>query len=212
MPLALFRFFLAALATLALAAGCGSTQVRQRWSDPADSAGPPRKLAVFVAVDDPRIRHMAEDLAARAIPRPTAAAAGHTLGLPPQPEDGAVRERLAEAGFDAALVARLVSRDTTRREVPPQTYVGPDPLAWPYFHRPWYPYYFGYPYVYTSPGYVVETTHVVVESQLYRLPGSRPVWSAVTDSIDPPSSIELVEELIRVLTRELQEARLLPPS
>lgn len=215
MPLALSRILLlAALAALsALLAGCGSTQVRQRWSDPSDRAGPPKKTAIIVLADDAPLEHMAESQLARGLPRALGATAGHALGLEPgsDPAQAPTRKQLASQGFDAALVARWVSRDTSFQAVPPQ----PMFAAGPYYGGPFFPYYGyypAYPNVYFTPGYLVATTHVVVETQLHRLPGGQPVWSTITDTEDPPSPAALVEELIRVLTRELEKAGLLPPS
>ena len=43
-----------------------------------------------------------------------------------------------------------------------------------------------------------------------RLPEGRPVWTAVSESFNPASSSEVVEDLIRVIGRRLRSEGLLP--
>ncbi len=206
------RLLLMALAT-ALLSACASTTIRNSWIDPIDTAGPPKKLAVFVAVTDDNVRRMAEDLTVRSLPPEVGAVPAYTLALDPALPEDALRERLAPMGFDAALVSRLVSDDTTEQYVPPQTQFMPDPLfigLRPY-HRSFYAYY-PVAYTYTTPGYTATTRHVVVDTVLYRLPAGKPVWSALTESVNPESSVQLVEELIDTLSDEMRDRGLLPAA
>ena len=64
-----------------------------------------------------------------------------------------------------------------------------------------------YPYAYT-----VEDTRVIVETLLYRLPEGRPVWTAVSETANPRSSLQVVDELIRILGARLSADGLLPPT
>lgn len=199
-----------------LLAGCATSTIQSSWRDTSTPAVAPRRIAVFVsAKDDENLRKMAENRIVQRMPRSVQATAGHVLDLEPKPEADSVRRRLIEGGFDSALVARLVSVDKTQTVVPPQTQFGPDPWFWrmgPYY-RPYYsPFFSYYPYTYEAPGYTIDTTRVVVETLLYRLPDAKPVWSAVTESVNPESSIRLVDELIDLLGKRLRDEGLLPPN
>ena len=197
----------------ALLTGCATTTIRNSWIDATDRSGPPKKLAVFVAVTDENVRRMAETQAAGSLAPGVEAIAAHRLEIAPDLDEKALRERLAPEGFDAALVSRLVSVDTSEQYVPPQTHFMPDPLfigLRPY-HRSFYAYY-PFAYTYTTPGYTATTQRVVVDTVLYRLPEGRPVWSAVTETIDPESSAQLVSELIETLGKELRTHGLLPAA
>lgn len=201
---------------LLLLAGCANSTIKSSWRDSSAPATVPHKMAVFVSVkDDENLRKMAENRIAQRMPRSVQATAGHLLELQPSPEADSVRRRLIDDGFDSALVARLVSVDKTQTVVPPQTRFGPDPMFWrigPYY-RPYYsPFFTYYPYTYETPGYTVETTRIVVETLLYRLPDTKPIWSAVTESVNPESSIRLVDELIELLGKRLKDEGLLPPG
>lgn len=203
------RLALLLLATLFVLAGCGGmTTIKTSWRDGGDTAGAPRKLAVFVAVSDENLRKMAENRVVQSLQPALPAQAAHQLGLAPQLEQAEVRGRLVEAGFDAVLMARLVSVDKTQRLLPAQDPLLYQPLFWgrhPYF----YPFSPLYPFYATKPQ-VVEDTRVIVETLLYRLPEGRPVWTAVSESFNPASSSEVVEDLIRVIGRRLRSEGLLP--
>lgn len=204
------RLILTLLATLFVLAGCGGiSTIKTSWRDGADTAGTPRKLAVFVVVQDDNLRRMAENRIVQSLQPGIAAQAAHQLGLAPQLETPDVRTRLVEAGFDAALLARLVSVDKTQTLVPAQAPFLPEPFLWrrgPYPYAPLYPF---YPYVYATPQ-VVENTRVIVETLLYRLPEGKPVWTAVSESFNPASSSEVVEDLIPLIGKRLRNEGLLP--
>lgn len=196
-------------ATLMLAA-CAATTIKSSWRDDTDTAGPPHEIVVFVAVKDDNLRRMAEDQLAQSLPAGMRPTAGHLLDLDPRLEVATVRQRLIDGGFDAALVARLVSVDKSQSVVPAQTYFMTDPLFWGVGprYRSFYSY---YPYAYTTPAYTVEDTRVVVETLLYRLPEGRPVWTAVSESLNPRSSLQVVEELVELIGKKLRAEGLLPP-
>ncbi len=203
------KHIIALVATGFLLTGCASSTLKSTWRDDTDSGAMPRKLVVFVAVKDDNLRRMAENRVLQSIPPGTSATAGHMLELDPSLEAAEVRTRLTQQGFDAALLSRLVSVDKSQVVVPPQTQFAHDPL----FRRfgPRYgSFYSFYPYVYTTPGYTLENTTVVVETLLYRLPEGKPVWTAVSETLNPRSSAQVVEELIKLLGGKLQSEGLLP--
>jgi len=207
------RLILTLLAALFVLAGCGGmSTIKTSWRDGADTVGPPRKLAVFIAVKDDNLRRMAENRVAQSLQPGVAALAAHQLGLEAQLDTPEVRTRLTEAGFDAALLARLVSVDKTQSLIPPQPPFLAEPFLWrrgPYPYSPFYPFHPFYPYAYMAPQ-VIEDTRVIVETLLYRLPEGKPVWSAVSESFNPASSSEVVEDLIQLIGKRLRDEGLMP--
>ncbi|MBK6653249.1 hypothetical protein [Zoogloea sp.] len=192
-----------------LLAGCASSTLRSTWRDETDLGTTPRKLVVFVSVKDDNLRRMAENRVLQSIPPGTSATAGHTLNLDPKLETEEVRARLKEQGFDAALLSRLVSVDKSQTVVPAQTQYAYDPMFRRFGPR-FGSFYSFYPYVYTTPAYTVDNTTVVVETLLYRLPEGKPVWTAVSETLNPRSSAQVVEELITLVGGKLKSEGLLP--
>ena len=198
-------------------ASCGGTTLREAWRDPQYTGGPLRKIAVFAVVRDDAVRRFAEDLVIRNLPAGTQAVAGYTIFPGLDVDKTAVRDRLVADGFDGALVARLVALLGERKVQAPQTQVAPQA---PFFegvgfYDPSSPtaslpdYYAHATRQATSPGYTVEASKVVVEVQLYTLPAGKPVWSGITDSMDPASREELVERISEVVGRRLRSEGLL---
>ncbi len=151
------------------------------------------------------MRGFAENQAVHSLPAGTAGVASHTLFEQAAPDMQKLRARLEQEGFDGALVSRLVSVDKTRIYHPPQVQYLPDP--WPSYRS----FYWYYPWVYSyaTPGYTTEQTKVIVETMLYRLPDGRSVWSAVSETVNPDSTLALVDELIRILGRALRDEGLI---
>lgn len=191
-----------------LFSGCASTRMVSTWRAP-DHAGPPlAKIAVFVLNADENLRRFAEDQTVRSLPPGTSGLASYRLFEKPEQNIETVKGRLAKDGFDGVLMARTVSVDKTTQYVPAQTYpvpIGPI-LARPFINARtldvYYPYVWGYSYQ-TTPAYSAELTTIVVETVLYRLPDGQAVWSGVSETRNPESKLEMVQDLVGLVERQL---------
>lgn len=194
-----------------LLAGCASTEIKSTWRAPDDQGAPIAKVAVLMLETDENLRRFAEDQMVRSLPGSTRGVASYTLFEKPEADVGKLKDRLNQQGFDAVLVTRTVSVDKTRTQVPPTTQLMPTgPLLLPttrlstdgktldtYYSHAW-----GYTYQ-TTPGYTAHLTTIVVESVLYRLPQGSAVWSAVTETHNPNSKADMVQDLVRLVEKEL---------
>jgi hypothetical protein len=199
--------WLFALATVL--AACATTHVASTWRDPQDKAEPVTKLIVFAAAKDDAIRRLAENRAVQSLPRGTVGVPSYTLFAKLDIDEAKIRERLNKEGFDGALISRPVSVDRSKEYIPPQTHIVQP--YWGYSYAPYYRSFYSYypqAYAYITPGYVSESTRYVVETLLYRLPEGKPVWSAVSETFNPKSSIAMVSEVVRLVGEELRRNRL----
>jgi len=204
------RRLLLALATLLILGGCASTQLASTWKDPNDKAVPMKRIAIFAATSDDAIRRLAETRAVHSLPPGTTGVPSFTLFDKPEKDVDKVKARLIKEGFDGALISHLVSYDKSETYVPPQVQIAQPYPAYAYspYYRSFYHYY-PYAYTYVTPGYVAQTKRYLVESLLYRLPDGKPIWSAVSETVNPESKIVLVNEIVRVVTDELRKQKLL---
>ncbi len=202
---------------------CGGTTLRDVWRDPQYRGGPLKKIAVLVVDRDENRRRMAEDLIVENLPHGTQAVAGYRIfgPLDASPDKAKIRDRLVAEGFDGALVARLVGIIQKESPEPSQTDPAPASPQFPSFYVPGGSYDLRYPgaefpdfygHAVTSPGYPKESTDVVVETQLFVLPGGKPIWRGVTDSMNPDSREALVERITDVVGRRLRSEGLLGSS
>ncbi len=204
------NLLLPALAAAVLLLGaCTDTRLSSTWTNPQYNGAPMTKTAVIVIAKDENIRRYAEDEMVRRLPKGTVGVAGHTMfDKPEQAKVDVVRDKLTQDGFDSVLVSRLVSMDKTQTYVPPETYTAKG-VPPPYYAS--FPGYYAQNYnmVYTTPGYTVENTEVVVETLLYRLPDGMLVWSGTTRSLNPQSKSELAQAITYLIGDELKQNRLL---
>lgn len=202
---------LPSLGVLLLLAGCASTEIKSTWRAPDDQGAPIAKVAVLMLEADENLRRFAEDQMVRSLPGSTRGVAAYTLFEKPEADVGKLKDKLNQQGFDAVLITRTVSVDKTKTQVPPSTQMVPTgPLLLPttrlstdgktldtYYSHAW-----GYTYQ-TTPGYTAQLTTIVVESVLYRLPQGAAVWSAVTETHNPHSKADMVQDLVRLVEKEL---------
>lgn len=196
------------IAVTLLLGACASTTLTSSWKNPEYSGPPLTKIAVFVLAKDENIRRFAEDQMVQKMPKGAVGVAGYRMFDKPEEDKEKVRARLVKEGFDGALVSRLVAMDKAQTYVPPQTYVAP---VGPYGGvRPYYGSFYGYygsaySTAYTTPGYTVETTTVVVETMLYKLSDDKPVWSGTTQTLNPQSKPEMVQAITDLVETELNK-------
>lgn len=192
---------------LALLSGCVSTQLKSSWRAGDDQGPKLRKVAVFMLTSDENVRRFAEDQMVRSLPKGTKGTAGYSLFDKPESNIETIREKLQEKGFDSILMARTVSVDKTQHQVPPTTQVVPtgpllvgvgDPKSLDVYYR----HVWGYTYQ-TTPGYLADLTTIVIETVLYRLPSGQAVWSAVSETRNPTSQADMVQELVVLIDKQL---------
>lgn len=189
--------FLACALGLAVAA-CASTKMTSTWRDPALGPLQFRKVVGIALTANPTVRRLAEDEFVRAV-GPDRGIAGYTLVSDEELADrDRVRARLEAAGVDGAVVYRLAAVEERQRWVPPTTYGG----LWTYW---------GWASPQTlSPGYLTTDQLVQVETTLYAVADARLVWAGRSQTFNPASVEQLIDEVVRVTVAELRTEQLLP--
>jgi hypothetical protein len=177
---------LAAIASLMLIAGCGSTQLVNLWKDPSYQATPLKKIMIIAMRKDQLNRRMWEDAFVSALKEDKAVAIAipsYQLFPNEVPDTLEVREKTKEEGFDGVLVVARVGRDTLKTDVP--GYITEEPVT--IYSYWWNTYVTRYESVY-HPGYTETQTQVSVRTDLLLAQeNGRLVWSGTSEEIDPSS-------------------------
>jgi len=194
------RFLLGGVAICCawLLASCASTQMTSAWRDSQYTGGPLKKIAVIVVNKDDAARRMVEDETARSL------AGGRTQVVPSYTvmeklvkDETAIKNTLLAHGFDGVLVGRLAALVQDKTYRPPATYVT-------------FAGYYGQAYaVEYDPGYTRVDTRAVVETVLYKLPETKPIWTGTTESMNPNSRGEVVEKIGQLIGKELRSEKLI---
>jgi hypothetical protein len=181
----------------ALGGGCASTQITSAWSDPGLASVPFRKVLVAFQHRDPALRATLERRMAAEIP---GAVPAHAIFSDEEVRDVVkVRGRLREQGFDSSVVMRIVAVERDVRYVPGSFHPAP-------FHRGFYGYWgYGWAMAY-DPGYYRLDRTVVIATNVYSVADDKLVWASESETFNPASIREAVDEVVRVTSKATGEA------
>ena len=186
------------LVAIALLPGCTATRVTSVWKDPAIGPIQFHKVVGIAMSQDAALRRLAEDEFVRAVGVPTAEAGYSVVPDAEMQDKDKVRARVEAAGFDGAVVFRVVKVESEERWVPP-TYYGD---AWGYWG-------FAAPMVY-QPGYLTTDRTVSVETNAYQVQGARLVWAAHSDTMNPNDARQLISEVVDATVSAMRKDGILP--
>ena len=193
------RTHLRSLAVLALvAAACSSTKLTSVYADKSFAGQPFDKLLVvgLGASEGGRAAFenaVADKLAAQGV---LGVASGNVLVAMEDVSRESVTGWVETDGYDAVLVTRLVDVKKETSYKPP-TYTD------------FYGYWGSYGSYVTSPGYVLETTTLLVETTLFDASTGKVVYSAESETFQPRSRDAMIHDLVPLLVGDLTQRGML---
>ena len=196
----------AALFSLILVSSCTSTKITSVWMDSKKAGSSFNDILVIGIAEEEHNRRLFEEQFANQL-RAAGVESEVSYTILPQGIDinrDTVASAIEGKDIDAVIVTHLVAveEETVYRQ-------NMD-------YRPSYGYYNGlysyYPHVHNyvhQPGYY--TTHEVVklETNLYEVTSEDLVWSAQSRSFAPESAKEVIDELVNLVIKDLQEKGLI---
>jgi hypothetical protein len=180
-------------AALGLAA-CSTTQTLSVWKKPGIGSLAFNRVAVLVPSQDESVRRQIEDRVSADLPAVQAQPGYRTLPGPLSTNREALRQTLAQAGFDGAIVIRIASVDKEATYVPGgMTYYAFG--AWPLY----------------DPGFVSVDTYVRVQTSIYSVPDGDLLFSVTSRTANPPDLGDLIDETVTAVREQLQKQGLVAP-
>lgn len=199
---------LALVGVALVASACAGTKWVNTWTEPAAAGRAPLKKVLVIGMSaDLANRKAFEDAMVSALQGHKLQATQSMQVLPEgQVSEDVLRAKVKEGGYDGVLITRLVSVDEQTDYVPPTGGVVAGGYGWgPY----WSGYGGWYSTVY-SPGYLVNTTVVRLQTRLWVAEGEgKPVWTGVSESVDPTSVKTVSNELSYMVASELDKQGLI---
>lgn len=187
----------------------GKTKLITSWKNPEYSGPPFHRILVLGMSAKPGVRADFEDALSQLVARPgLEAVPGNSILLRPEGTKldlDYLKEQVKAFKIDSVIVSRLVKVDKNVTYIPGQPYV-----PYPYY-RSFYGYYGTlYPVVYT-PDYLSEETTVRVETNVYAVSSSEGelVWTGVSDTFNPSSADKVIQQLSKLIVKELQKENVL---
>jgi hypothetical protein len=179
------------------------------WKNPDYSGQKRHRVLVIGMSENPEIRlDFEDDLSSaiandglEAVPGNSILFRPHSAELEPDYLKGQIRD----FKIDAILVSRLVKVDKKTTYVPGHSYVVPYT-----YYGSFYGYYGAvYRQVYT-PDYLREDTTVRVETNFYAAtPPNELIWTGTSDSFNPKLAKKVIDELVKLIVKELTKQNLL---
>jgi len=186
---------------LVFCAGCGpTTLIRDSWRDPAlNPAGLKFKKVLMIGImKDETSRRAAEDRLVQLIQRGAVQAIpSYSILTDAELKDAEqARAKIAEQGFDGAIVMRLAR---TEQQVTWSHGIAGDPYAhfWGYYRWGW-----GMAF---DPGYLVTEASVHVETMVYSVSDDKLVWASLSESFYPTDTVSLVTDVARAVHKKLKD-------
>ena len=196
------RVRLAVLACAAVAAvACASTHLNSVYVAPDYAGGPFDRLMIVGLAPTEGGRVQYENAFADKLVSLGAVGIG-SAGVFPERDQltrDTVKAWVRDSNIRGVLVTRVQHVKREQRYVPPTT-------TWDLYG------YYGYwapTAAVSTPGYVVEETTVILETSLFDASKGTLVYTAVSETFQPSSRKEIIEEVVGALTKDLQERGLL---
>lgn len=177
---------------LAILAACASTRLVNVWTDPSLKATKFTNVMALVISKDEVARRIGEDTLVLALAPTRAICAYRILSDAELRDKDRSRQALKAIGVDGVITMRMVDAQQQTTVVP-----GAYPGFWGYYG-------WAYPMAY-SPGYLVTNTIVRVETKVYALESDKLVWAAVSDTFNPASARDLVDDVARTVAADLKK-------
>ena len=187
---------------LTCGSGCETTTLSTTWRDPTVKTLESKRVVAVVLNSSPAERRAQEDTLATNITQTTVVPSYLTIPDEVLADRPKVIQKIINAGFDAAIVLRLVD---TRHET---VYVPPSVSSW---HHGWGWYgYGGYDSYHVNPGYTATDTFVRAEISLYEVPSGKLVWAGASETMNPADARAFAKDVLKAGVKELRKQKMLP--
>jgi len=196
------KYALAAIALLASA--CATTKWVNTWTEPAAAGRAPLKKVLVIGMSaDMAKRRAFEDALVAALQGQKVQATPSTQVLPEgEVGEDDLKAKVREGGYDGVVITRLISVDETTDYVPPSSGVVVGGYGW----GPYYGAYGGWYGTVYSPGYLVNSTVVRLQTRLWAAEGEgKPLWTGVSESVDPTDVKAVSKEISFMIAKELDK-------
>lgn len=187
-----------------LASACATTKWVNTWTEPAAAGRAPLKKVLVIGMSADMANRRAWEEAMVTSLKGYKVEATQSAQVLPEGEvaEDVLRAKVKEGGYDGVVITRLISVDEKTDYVPPSTGVVAGGYGW----GPYYGAYGGWYGTVYSPGYLVNSTVVRLQTRLWTTEGEgKPLWTGVSESIDPSEVKSLSKEISFMITKELDK-------
>jgi hypothetical protein len=178
-------------------AGCDKTKLIDSWADPNAADYRFTKPIVVVFIDHEEIRETAEEAIVRNVEKVQAYPSYIVLQEGELKDTEKAKARLREDGYDGAIVLRLLGiEDRTSYSA------APSPLSYQSYYDYYNTAWLGAAY---TKSYINEERIIRLETALFSITDDKPLWVGVSESKNPETVSNLIDEIAEVIGKELRK-------
>lgn len=204
------------LACITLLASCATTKTTLdvTWDDPNHSATHINKILIIGISHDEGVRMAFENDLKKHLEKTGVEVVTRTnnMNITNETDKETIQKEFSGQGIDAVLVSRLVAVDNETKYIPgrtdyiPTNYYGGGLYGFngPHgYYGDFYGYYAPTYQTVHTPGYLKNTKVVRIEINVYETENSKLIWSAVSKTFDPKSTIDTINSLNNAISSQL---------
>lgn len=181
---------------------CATTQLTNKWVDASFQGKPVSDVLVIAVTVEESTRRSFEGKFVQQLENAGVNAVSCESAIPVSAGEKIEKELVLQAvrkcGSDAVLITHLVGVEKKQIYHPPHYYGG----FYGYYdrvHRNVY-----------SPGYYTTHTLVKLETTLWDVKSEQPIWSGQSESWNPTSDKEMIDDVIALVIEDLKKNGILP--
>lgn len=202
------RFVKLSAAVLCVAAvSCGtSSQLVQRWSDPAYTGKPGESMVVIALSNTERTVKTWEgafSTVLRAV-KVNPIAGSTVLPAGTAADEATLKEAVKTTNADLVALTRLVSVDKEQTYVPGSAYYTPAPAAYGF-----YGYYYSSYAMVSTPGYYQTDKIYSVETNVYDLKTEKLIWSGMTETLNPETGQDAANSIAQTIVDDMIASKII---
>jgi hypothetical protein len=182
-----------------LMSSCSSTRIISSWRDPNQQIHPSdwNKVLVVALLQSETNRRRAEDEMVTYLHGKGITSYSYLNKEIDPKNDEAIRSKIKNDGFDAAITMRLIDVDKEKIYTPRQHYM------YPVYYNSFSRYYYRGWVHYSTPGYYTVTKKFIIETIIYSIPEDKIIWSGITETYDPEGVEKLTDEIAFVIRKKM---------
>ncbi|MBU0768135.1 MAG: hypothetical protein KJ687_03455 [Proteobacteria bacterium] len=197
------KWFVCVVFSSAFIIACAGTKLTHTWLDETYHGKPVSDILVIAVTHKEDKRRSFEDkfVAQLKVSGVEAVSSSDVIPIPADLElkKEAILKAVNKFKNDAVIITHLVGVEEKESYTPPEQ------------DRGGYYDHYGWAYGYThKPGYYRTHTLVRLATHLYDVKTEKLIWSGESESLDPGSTNQIIEDVIKVLIKDLQKNKLLP--
>jgi hypothetical protein len=195
------------ISVMILLGACATTKLTNTWVDETYRGSPVSDILVIGVTDEETTRRSYENRFVKRLEAigVEAVSSADAIRIPANKklDKEVILQAVNKYKNDAVLITHLVGVDKKEVYTPPTYSVHPGGFYGYYGHV--------YGMVHT-PGYYTEHTYIRLETTLYEVKTEKPLWSGQSQTWNPESDRQLMNEVIKVVIKDMQRNKLLPPK